>query len=130
MIEEGLYKALKDDSDVGSKVQNGSVYHIYPLRLPEGVDLSNGYAVTYTEITQALTYPLVRQSLFQINAFAKTFENARELASDIDDALNDLSETKLGGEFAVNYVKFINRQALFDEQSNLWYYAIEVTIKF
>jgi hypothetical protein len=130
MLEEALYTTLKNDADISAKVKDGSVYHIYPLRFPEGLTLTNGYALTYTEISQELNYPLVRQSIFQINAFGDTFEKARNLADDVFDALNDLSEMLLGGTYPINYIKFRNRQALFDATAKLWYYSVDVAIKY
>jgi hypothetical protein len=130
MIEEGLFTALKTHAGIAAKTQNGSAFHIYPLILPEGVALTNGYAISYTEISQTLNYPTARQSIFQINCFADTFEKSRDLANDVDDALNDMSPTKLGGTAPVSYVKFDNRQSLYDHNAKLWYFVVQISINF
>lgn len=138
MIEEGLFNALKGDTAIDTKVgyapneedEANTKWHIYPLRLPEGVDLSNGYAISYTEISQRLNYPTARQSLIQLNCFGDTFDKARDLANDIDTCLNDLSASKLGGTFPITYIKFENRQALYDDNAKLWYFAVEVSINY
>lgn len=137
MIEDGLFTALKSDSAVAAKVGYAlstgdhpapTKFHIYPLRIPEGV--TPGYAITYTEINQANTYPLVKQSLFQISAFGDTFEKARNLAADIEAALNDQVSQKLGGTFPVVYVKVENRHTLYDADAQLYYFVLEVSIKY
>jgi|GEM_PF-3950282 hypothetical protein len=130
MIEEGLYAALKAHAGIAAKTINGGAYHIYPLRLPDGFSLTSGYAITYTEISQSLTYPTARQSLFQLNCFGDTFEKARDLANDVDDCLNDLSASKLGGLYPITYSAFEGRQALYDSDAKLWYFAVEVTINY
>jgi hypothetical protein len=128
-LEQALFQSLKSDTTLASKLNagNGRV-HIYPLRVPDGVQITQ--AVTYTEITQNLVYPLVRVSTFQINCIANTFELARDLADDIDRILNDVSETMLGGGFPVKYIKFTGRSALYDENAKLYFYPVDVTIKY
>lgn len=128
MIEDGLFTALKNHSGAGNKVKEGSIYHIYPLVLPEGLVLTNGYAITYTEINQQVTVE-AKASTFQINAFGMTFEKARLLAADVEDCLNELRNT-LMGTFAIVYAKIATRQALYDDQSKLWYFAIDIIIKY
>jgi hypothetical protein len=137
MIEDGLFAALKDDSAIAAKVGYAlsddevpvpAKFHIYPLRLPAGA--TPKYAITYTEINQANTYPLVKQSLFQISAFGDTFDKARALAADIEAALNDLVALNLGGKFPVVYVKVENRHDLYDADAALYYFVLEVSIKY
>lgn len=129
MLEEALFTALKDDPVLASKLDagNGRV-HIYPLVAPDGVVLDK--AITYTEITQSLIYPLLRTSTFQISCFAKTYPDVLGLAEDIDRILNDLSETKLGGTFGVKYVKFDGRTQLYDDKIGMFYIPVDIKIKY
>jgi len=131
MIEEALVTHLRNDVDISNKVKVGSIWHIYPLKLPSGINLdSKGYAIAYEEIDQRAKYPIMRESLFQFKAFGNTFEKARDLANDIDESLNDLSEIKLGDTFNVTYIKFVTRRVMFDDTAQLWYYVIEMSLKY
>ena len=129
MLEEAIYNALTGDTTVQGKLDAGSGrYHVYPLRVPDGVNITQ--AITYTEIDQSLTYPLVRTSLFQLSCIADSFAKARALADDVDRIFNDLSETSLGGAFAVKYVKFQGRSVTYDNDAELYLYPVELFIKY
>ena len=129
MLEEAIYAHIIADSTLATKVANGvGKYHIYPLRAPDGA--APNKMLVYREISQSLTYPLVRSSRFQISCIAQTFEDARGMASDIDRIFNDYSEGKLGGTFGVKYIKYEGRTALFDEEAKLYVFPVELFIKF
>jgi hypothetical protein len=82
-MEEAIFAELTADPTLAAKLTaGGSRYHLYPLRVPEGVHIAQ--AVTFTEITQSLTYPLLRTSVFQFTCIGNTFDKARNLADDID----------------------------------------------
>lgn len=128
MLEEAIFNEITGDSVLATKLQNGSSYNVYPSVVPTGV-LPNR-AIAYTEITQSLTYPLVRTSLFQFNCFAPTALQAIDLANDLDRIFNDLSETMLGGVKGVKYVKFVNRTMLFNAESGIHQCVVELMFKY
>lgn len=128
-IEEALYNELSSDSIAAPKLAAGNgQYHLYPLRVPEGVLPER--AITYTEIDQTLTYPTVRTSIYQLSCIAKTFADARALADDVDRIFNHRYETMLGGVAPVKYVKFQGRSQLRDNDSKLYIIPVELLIKY
>lgn len=128
-MEEAIFNEIKNDSAIATKLADGaSGYHIYPLRVPDNVQFTK--AVTYTEITQNLIYPVVRNSVVQINCIAKDFSDAIELSADIDRIFNDKAEYKMGGKLSVNYTKFSGRNSYFDPTSQMYIIAVEISIKF
>lgn len=129
MLEDAIVAEIKLDSTLATKLNaGGGRYHIYPLVAPEGVAPSK--MIVYTEITQSLTYPLVRSSIFQLSCFAQTFEDARSMADDIDRIFNDYSEGILGGLKGVKYIKFQGRTSLRDEAAKLYVFPVELFIKY
>lgn len=128
MLEEAIYNAIVEDSVLGPKLLDGSITHLYPLKLPDGV--APKQAMTYTEVDQSLTYPLVRTSLFQFNCIASTFALARAMADDVDRIFNDESEFLLGGVKGVKYVKFEGRTSLHDADADLYIFAVELLFKY
>ena len=128
MIEEAVYNEIKADSIIAPKLQDGAIYNIYPLRVPDNTQFAK--AITYTEITQTLIYPLARTSVVQINCIAKDFDDAVDLARDIDRIFNDKAEYKMGNKLSVNYSKFSGRNSLYDADAQMYVVAVEITIKF
>lgn len=129
MLEEAIFAEIVADDTIAAKLAVGDGSHrVYPLRVPDGV--LTDPCLTYNEVTQSLTTPLVRSSLFQINCIATTYEDARGLANDIDRIFNDYSEGLLGGIFGVKYVKFSGRSSLYDEEAKLYVYPVELFIKY
>lgn len=129
MLEQAIFNEITQDVTLGGKLDaGGGRFHVYPLHVPEGVLPER--AITYNEIDQSLTYPLVRSSLFQISCFAKTFAEAEAMADDIDRIFNDRSEDMLGGVQGVKYVKFQGRSSLFDTDAKLYVFAVELLFKY
>jgi len=128
MLEEAIFAEIKNDATIAAKLVDGNKYRIYPLRVPDGVPPN--LCLTYTEISQSLTYPLVRSSLFQISCIAPTFEDARGLANDIDRIFNDYSEGMLGEIMGVKYIKFQGRSAIYDDDAKLYVFPVELFIKY
>lgn len=128
MLEEAIYNEIKADATIATKLLDGGIYNIYPLRVPDNTQFTK--AVTYTEITQTLIYPLVRTSVVQINCIAKVFDDAVDLARDIDRIFNDKAEYKMGGKLSVNYSKFSGRNSLYDADAQMYVVAVEISIKF
>ena len=128
MLEQAIFNEITADTTLASKLQSGSIYHIYPLFVPEGVLPER--AIAYTEIDQSLIYPILRTSLFQISCFAKTFAESIDLADDIDRIFNDLSEYNLGGVKGVTYVKFQGRSNLYDTDAKLYQCIVELLFKY
>lgn len=128
MIEEAIYNEIKADTIIAPKLLNGSAYHIYPLRVPDNIEFTK--AITYTEITQSLIYPLARTSVVQINCIAQTFDDAVDLSRDIDRIFNDKAEYKMGGKLSVNYSKFSGRNSLYDADAKMYVIAVEISVKF
>lgn len=131
-LTESLFSYLKADVNISSMVLDGSVYHIYPLRLPEGFinNAHAGSAISYTEINHQHPYPLLKKSTFQLNVFGDTFDNATKLCEYVYQCLDDKADINLGTGFPVAYVKVEGRQSFFDEVSKLWYYSIDISIKY
>jgi len=129
MLDEAIYSAITGDATLSAKISaGGGRYHLYPLRAPDGVAPSK--MLVYTEVTQSLTYPLVRSARYQISCIASTFEDARGMASDVDRIFNDYSEGVLGGQFGVKYVRFAGRSSFYDEDAKLFVFPVELFIKF
>lgn len=128
MLEQGIYNELKNDSTLSNKVKNGTAYHIYPLRVPDNIQFQK--AITYTEITQSLVYPLARTSTVQVNCIASKFDDAVDLSADIDRIFNDKAEYTMGGKLYVNYSRFSGRNSYYDPDSKMYIVAVEITIKF
>jgi hypothetical protein len=128
MLEQAVFNEIKNDSVIAAKLVNGSVYHIYPLRVPDDIEFVK--AVIYTEITQTLIYPAARTSLVQISCLAETFDDAVDLASDIDRIFNDKAEWNMGSNLAVKYSKFNGRNSYYDPDSRKFIVAVEIKIKF
>lgn len=128
MLEEAIFTHITQDATLSAKLSAGGGFRIYPLRVPDGVPPSR--CLVYTEINQSLVYPMLRTSLFQISCIAPTFEEARDMANDLDRIFNDYSEGILGGYFAVKYIKFVGRTSLYDEDSKLFIYPVELFIKY
>lgn len=130
-LEEAIFEHLTNDGIVSVLISGaGGVFHIYPLRLPDGFPAAANYGISYTEVSQELIYPLLRQSAFQFNCFGRTFEQARDLANALDQSLNDIYAHQLGDIFGVTYIKFQGRSVLYDDVAKLYYYAVDVTFKF
>lgn len=130
MLEEAIVKEIKNDSTLASRIDaGGGRHHIYPLRVPTDVDLGETGAIIYTEITQSNVYPSLRISVYQLTCISRSYDEALKIAGDIDRIFDDLSETKLGGEFGVKYVKFNGRSALFDEGAELYTVPVDIFIK-
>ena len=130
-LEEAIYSEIVADATLSAKVDIGDGrYRIFPLRIPDGIPPA--LSLVYNEITQSLTYPLVRSSRFQISCFAPTYEDARGMANDLDRIFNDYSEGLLGGigGFAVKYIKFVDRTSFYDEDGKMYAYYVELFIKF
>ena len=128
MLEQAIVNEIKNDATLSAKLQSGSIYHIYPLVVPEGVLPDR--AIAYTEIDQSLTYPILRTSLFQISCFASTFADSIDLADDVDRIFNDLSEYMLGGIKGVKYVKFVGKSSLHDANSKIYQCVVELSFKY
>lgn len=128
-LDEAIYNELSTDSITATKLSAGSGrFHVYPLVVPEGVLPEQ--AITYTEIDQSLTYPLVRTSLYQLNCIADTFAKARALAEDVDRIFNDRSEDMLGNVAPVKYIKFQGRSFQRDNEAKLYIVPVELLIKY
>lgn len=129
MLEEAIFAEIKNDPTIAAKLLiSGAKYRIFPLRIPDGTPPAA--SLVYFEVSQSLTYPAVRSSLFQISCIAPTYEAARGLAADIDRIFNDYSEGKLGDIFGVKYVKFQGRSSLFDDDAKLYIFPVELFIKY
>lgn len=128
MLETGLYNEIKNDATISAKLVDGAIYHIYPLEVPANVSATK--AVTYTEITQKLSFPNARVSIFQINCIADTYDDARDLALDIDRIFNDRREYLLGGTFGVKKTLFYNRTVVKDSTMSKFIYVVEISIKY
>ena len=128
MLEDGIYNEIKNDPTLAGKLLSAGIYNIYPLRVPDNTQVTK--AVTYTEVTQNLVYPLARTSLIQLNCIAPTFEEARDLANDIDRIFNDKAEYFLGGTFPVKYTAFKGRNSFYDTNAQMFIFAVEVSIKY
>jgi len=127
-LEQGIYNEIKNDVTIATKLANGDDYHIYPLVVPDNITFTK--AVTYTEITQSLNFPNARTSIIQINCIADTFDNAVDLAEDIDRIFFDKNEYLLGGVFAVKRTTFFGRTALKDPDMQKFICVIEIYIKY
>lgn len=128
MLEQGIYNEIKNDATLANKVKDGTIYHIYPLRVPDNTQFTK--AIVYAEITQNLVYPLARTSTMQFNCIATTFDDAVDLAQDIDRVFNDKAEYLMGGKLPVNYSKFSGRNSLYDPEAKMFIIAVEIKIKF
>lgn len=126
-LEEGLYNELKNDTTLANKVKDGSIYNIYPLVVPENTSFTK--AITYQEITQRLSYPTARTSIFQINCIA-AYDDALDLSRDINRIFNDKHEFKLGNLQAVKWTKFYGRTAIKDWDIKKFIYIVEISIKY
>lgn len=85
-IEASLYSHLKDDPDVGAIV----VTRIYPGRLPQNPTYP---AITYRRhrsprINHVLGASAVKNSVFELVCYAKTYAAMRALVIAVEDALN------------------------------------------
>lgn len=128
MLEQAIFNEITGDATLAAKLQSGSIYHIYPLFVPQGVLPAR--AITYTEIDQSLTYPLLRTSLIQFNCFASTFAQAIDLADDLDRIFNDLREVSLGGVQGVKYAKFQGRSTLYNTDAKVHQCVVEILFKY
>lgn len=128
MLEAAIYNQIKADATIAAKLINGSLYHIYPLRVPDNTQYNK--AVVYTEITQNLIYPLARTSIVQLSCLADSFDDAVDLAADIDRIFNDKAEYTMGNNLYVNYSKFSGRNSYYDADSKKYIVAVEISIKF
>jgi len=128
MLEQAIYNEIKNDATLANKVKDGAIYHIYPLRVPDNTQFTK--ALVYAEITQNLVYPLARTSIMQINCIASTFDDAVDLAKDVDRIFNDKAEYSMGGQLAVNYTKFNGRNTLYDPEARMYVIGVEIKIKF
>jgi len=127
-LEEGLYNELKNDTTLANKVKDGSIYNIYPLVVPENTNFTK--AITYQEITQSLSYPSARTSIFQINCIADTYDEALDLSRDINRIFDDKHEYKLGGLQGVKWTQFYGRTAIKDWEMKKYIYIVEIAIKY
>lgn len=133
-MEEALFSQIKSDSSLATKLliagSSPASYHIYPLRLPDAFSPTADYAITYTQISEQRVYPTLKVSRIQFNCFGRTFIKARDLAEDLDQALDDLASEKLGGTLSTAYIKTEGKQALYDDVSKLWYFAVDISVKY
>ena len=128
-MEEAIFAELTADSALATKLNAGSGrYHIYPLRVPENVHISQ--ALTYAETTQILTYPALKISVFRLTAIADTFVKARDMANDLDRIFTIQGAYKLGRSFPVVFVQVQSRATSYDEQGKLYHYAVDVFFKY
>ena len=128
-MEEAIFEAIKADVTLSAKLDAGSGrYHMYPLRLPDGV-LPNK-ALTYTAIYQSLKSWVLKTAPIDINCFADTFADARSMADDVERIFHDVKETYLGGVFAVKHVRFIGRSSRQDPDTKQFIFTVEIFIKF
>lgn len=129
MLEEALYNEIIGDTTLATKIDaGGGRYHVYPLRLPDGV-LPNK-ALTYTEIYRSLKSWVLKTTPIDINCFADTFADARSMADDVERIFHDVKETYLGGVFAVKHVRFIGRSSRQDPDTKQFIFTVEIFIKF
>lgn len=133
-MEEALFTKIKNDSALATMLTiSGSTptaYHIYPLRLPDAFPATADYALTYTQISEERVYPILKRSRMQFNCFGRTFLKARNLADALDECLDDLASEKLGGTLNTAYIKVEGKQALYDDVSDLWYFAVDISVKY
>lgn len=127
-IEEGIYNEIKNDATISAKLANGSAYHIYPLTVPENITFDR--AVVYAEITQTLSFPSARVSIFQISCIADTFDEAVDLAEDINRIFFDKNEYLLGGGFKIVRTTFYGRTSYKDPNMQKFIQAVEIYIKY
>lgn len=133
-MEEALFTKIKNNSTLATMLTiSGSspvAYHIYPLRLPDAFSSTADYALTYTQISEERVYPTLKRSSVQFNCFGRTFLKARNLADALDECLDDLASEKLGGTLSTAYIKVEGKQALYDDVSDLWYFAVDISVKY
>lgn len=128
MLEQGLYNEIKNDEIIAPKLLTGDIYNIYPLVVPENTQFTK--AITYTEITQRLSFPNARTSIFQINCIADLYEDALDLSRDINRIFDDKNEYLLGGVFGVKRTAFYGRTAIKDKDMQKFIYVVEIYIKY
>lgn len=128
MLDQAIVTTIKNDTALETKLTDGAIFHVYPLRITESV--LPHMAISYTLLSQPVTYPQVRMARYQFNCFAQNYDDARGLAEDIVRVFDDQSEVMLGGLSAVKYTKVDNVATIYDVNSQMHYFAVEVVFKY
>jgi hypothetical protein len=132
-LQEAIFKALKDDTAIASKVSaGGGKFHIYPIKIPrKALALKADYYITFGQISSLpnLKFIDVQLPLFQINAIAKEYSDAVALKSDIVSLLE-----RFKGDLAllrkIKYTYIVNDFETRDPDNDLFYFPIEVRFKY
>lgn len=129
MIGKAIYNAIKNDTTIAPKLLlSGTVYNIYPIVVPENTQFTK--AVTYELITENPIYPLVRIALVDIKCIAYNYDDAIDLANDIDRIFKDKTEYKLGNQLSVTRTDFKGKSEYYDPETKTWIIVVEISIKF
>ena len=134
-IEVALFEALKADSNISTKVDDGNGgYHIYPVGIPkqqleEGTEGSR-YWVTYVKVSDKKITDLdLELPLFQINAVADRYTNAISLRDDIIRVLERFKGS-LGSQRDVKFVHLEGEVQLRNPDTDLFYIPLSFRLKY
>ncbi len=130
-LEEAIYTYLKTHSGLSSLVGT----RIYPLVLPQSINLSDGPAVTFFKVSYVGervlggSNPKTVRSRFQFSCWAKTYASAKSVAVQIKSALQDYSGT-VGGTGGVKILDAnpVDERDIYEQDTGVYHVPVDVTI--
>lgn len=118
MIAEYIFKTIKDNIPV---IHDGSLYHVYPSTVPDGIEFDT--AIIYTKLMGINRFSQIGTDI-QLSCVSKTYAGAEQLSLDIVNLFrNKLYQAE--GDVIFTGVKAIT-DLPFDRDSE--YYMVAVTI--
>lgn len=129
MIQEGIFNALKDDSELSVRLaKTGGGFNIYPFAVPEDTIKSYSDFITYAKISSRIDRQIGYYiETFQINAISKKYSNVQTLAQRIIDILS-FYQGNLGGKIEIERTREIGNFEIKDEAMGV--YIIPIDFKF
>lgn len=122
-FEEGLFDYLSNHAGLSALV--GS--RIYPSVLPQDPTLP---AVTYFRVStpreRAFKRSLLPQGMFQLDCWATTYPDAKDVAEQVRLAL-DMYRGTMGTETVLVSI-IVNERDLYDPETGYWHPLVEVEI--
>jgi hypothetical protein len=118
MISQHIFTTIRDNV---TGLENGSAFHIYPKRVPDGVKFNR--AVVYNRVTGTPTYTLLSTEV-QLTCIARKYSEAEALSYEVIKAFQN---KRYGGEGDVAS-SLVNSVVDLPQDTDSGYYLVAVTV--
>lgn len=129
-LRDAIIQSVINDPTLSAKLLDGSIYHIYDLKAPDGtLSASPEYIITFGQVSSIKNvYIDLEKPLIQFSCIAKTLGNAIDLKNDLL-AVFERFKGNLGNKRDVKFVNSINENHFQDPDSKLYIVSIDFRFK-